>query len=66
MYKDKESGDYVFMIDKKHVPRYKLIEMLQGYYAYTIIVDHFCSIDPITLVWMQFRIVNMDKLEEAK
>ena len=26
MYKNKENGDYVFMIDKKHVPRYKLIE----------------------------------------
>ena len=64
MYKDKESGDYVFMIDKKHVHRDKLIAMLQDYYSKTIIADHFCSIDPITLVWTQFKIVNMDKYEE--
>lgn len=66
MYKDKESGDYVFMIDKKHVPRYKLIEMLQGYYAYTIFIDHYCAIDPITLVWTQFRIKHISKLAEER
>lgn len=51
-----ENGNANFMIDKRYMDRYAVIDTLQRFFADKYIEGGQCRIDNITLVWTTFDI----------
>ena len=51
-----ENGNASFMIDKRYMERYAVINTLQRFFADKYIEGGQCRIDSITLVWTTFDI----------
>lgn len=51
-----ENGNASFMIDKRYMERYAVINILQRFFADKYIEGGQCRIDNITLVWTTFDI----------
>lgn len=63
MVSEKENGDATFMVDKRYMERFEVIDKLQEFFADKYIEDGQCRIGNITFVWTGFYIEDRKKKE---
>lgn len=52
----KENGDATFMVDKRYMERFEVIDKLQEFFADKYIDGGQCRVDNITFLWTAFYI----------
>lgn len=60
----KDNGDATFMVDKRYMERFDVINKLQEFFADKYIDGGQCRIDNITFVWTAFYIEDRKKKED--
>jgi len=60
----KDNSDATFMVDKRYMERFEVIDKLQEFFTDKFIDGGQCRVDNITFVWTAFYIEDRKKAEE--
>ena len=61
----KDNGDATFMVDKRYMECFEVIDKLQEFFADKYIDGGQCRVDNITFVWTSFYIEDRKKKEQC-